>query len=177
MRLQSLFFKSNKMCRSFNFCKSLICQLNYEDLFSTQLGETVLEHDTGCDYVGMEREHKPTCGEGRMIDGLREMANDSAAEETCEVDLKKINGENGWEVVKDDGTKQVYQKAPAHGGNQRDDFVVISIKIVKTLKLWPEAKDHCNATGGKLFAKLDGTKNQIDSLRRVVLSVCNLPVS
>ena len=51
-------------CLSFNFCNNLYCQLNSEDIFSTELGEDLLQDDSSCSYIGMVRHEMPLCMEG-----------------------------------------------------------------------------------------------------------------
>ena len=50
-------------CLSFNFCHNFICELNSEDVFSTELGEDLLQEDSTCTYFGMDREEMPLCKE------------------------------------------------------------------------------------------------------------------
>ena len=51
-------------CLSFNFCDNFFCQLNSQDIFSTELGEDLLQDDSSCSYFGMGRAEVPKCKEG-----------------------------------------------------------------------------------------------------------------
>ena len=74
-----------------------------------------------------------------------------------------------WEVFDENGNNQVYNSSsePAHGGKMK---AMSSLIIVTETKTWPLARDNCVSLGGKLFANLDGTESQIDSLQHVLTS-------
>ena len=74
-----------------------------------------------------------------------------------------------WEVFEETGNKKYYNRSSqsAHGGKME---TMNSIKIVTETKTWPLARDNCVSLGAKLFANLDGTGSQIDSLQHVLTS-------
>ena len=76
-------------CRSFNFCGATTCEMNREDVFSTERGEAILQDDENCCYFGMKRTSKPICHEqGTKVD----IQTDEALSE-CQVSLKRIDAE------------------------------------------------------------------------------------
>ena len=45
---------------------------------------------------------------------------------------------------------------------------VNTLKILHEKRTWAEARDNCVSLGGKLFADLDGTETQINSLQQLL---------
>ena len=63
----------NKLCRSLNFCatETRNCQLNKEDVFSTEEGDNILQDDVNCIYYGMNRTSKPLCAANGIIHDIQ----------------------------------------------------------------------------------------------------------
>ena len=84
-------------CRSVNLCGVQICELNFEDTFSTPKGPNILEKDPTCDHIGMKKDHGPTCREnGKDI----EMQEDKNSAGKCQIFGKSVNEEWGkWRSI------------------------------------------------------------------------------
>ena len=84
-------------CRSVNLCGVQMCELNFEDIFSTPKGANILEEEPTCDYIGMKKDHVPTCRENGKDIEMQEHI-DSAGK--CQIFGKGVNREWGkWELI------------------------------------------------------------------------------
>ena len=164
----------NEACRSFNFCGQQKCELNREDIYSTENGEDSLKDDQDCNYFGMKRTSVPLCQEaGKYAD----IQNDGDHEENCWINSKRVDTVFGpWlpekTVVDKYGEEFKTTRnrssavASAHGGKTsgESEQTVQWLKFVNEKKNWTEAKSNCEAMGGKLFHRVNGTEQQLDFL-------------
>ena len=74
-------------CRSINFCSRVMCELNAEDIFSTLVGNTILENNRSCKYLGMWQTEQPICSEkGELTD-----INKDPEHGKCLINKKKVD--------------------------------------------------------------------------------------
>ena len=171
----------HEQCRSFNFCGGQICELNKEDVYSTQEGEAILQNYDNCEYFGMKKTSSPICSKtsGNLVDIQTEDKNSSV----CPSSAKSVDTVWGpWELsattVETEFEKKVFisrQKLieSAHGGlhNAMDSS---NVKLISWLKFnykpktFEDAKSFCSDLGGELFSNVDGSKEQ---LRYLVLKL------
>ena len=160
----------NEACRSFNFCGQQKCELNREDIYSTESGEGNLEDDQDCNYFGMKRISVPLCQEAGKYAYIQ---NDGDNEENCWINSKRVDTVFGpWlpekTVVDEYGEFKTTRTrssavASAHGGKTsgESEQTVQWLKFVKEKKKWSDAKSNCEAMGGKLFHRVNGNQNQL----------------
>ena len=112
----------NDDCLSFGFCGETSCELYNEDIFSTELGENILEEDANCKYFGMKKESKPVCQQDGVFADIQKNDND----ERCQIAGKRVDeGWGPWVNTKiDDGVQwkitnhRDISVHVAHGGTQ-----------------------------------------------------------
>ena len=168
----ALICNKNELCRSFNFCGTEICELNKEDVYSTQSGETILQNASECSYFGMRRSSKPLCKEkGNFID-IKEDERLGG----CRIHGKRVDREwSQWAdivILENQTESRTVQNRgvtieAAHGGSKGEseaEKTVLWLKFVKERLPWQEAKENCIKIGGNLFSNVDGTKAQLVSL-------------
>ena len=155
------------LCRSINYCRQKLCQLNSEDVFSNQRGYQLLQNDINCKYIGMEKDEAPSCDEGG---NPRDIKIDEP-EGLCMINRKRVDSkvEEDWTAVFvdnrtdfQDGERREFLMEAAHGGNVSDtrrNFVWY--KFVKERMTWHDARAHCVEIGGELFSDVDGTEVQL----------------
>ena len=164
----------NIFCRSFNFCGPETCELNSQDLYSTNQTNTLFSDVPNCKYYGMKKEALPICKENDRFSDIQEERSNGV----CNIKNKRVDVDwSSWTSRTETDTSTELKivefrsitLGPAHGGktNQNDtDTIVITWLIsVKEQKNWHSARDHCSAIGGQLFSKVDGTVEQLQFLR------------
>ena len=167
----------HEQCRSFTFCRGQICELNKEDVYSTQEGEAILQNSDNCDYIGMKKTSSPICSKsgGNLVDIQTEDKNSSV----CPSSAKSVDTVWGpWEssatTVETEFEKKVFisrQKLieSAHGGlhNAMDSSntkLISWLKFIHQPKMFQDAKSYCSDLGGELFSNVDGSKEQLQYL-------------
>ena len=166
----------NPKCRSFNFCESLKCELNREDLFSGDFMDNWVD-DRNCLYGGMLQESIPECYDGEDFKDIR----DDLDPGKCEINQKRIDAD--MRALEDMPTIQektnvqykLFQSKEGvqfygHGGfapaNNTVLVKVLEFYKVGTLQIsqngWNDAQAFCEQEGGNLFYRLDGTREQLD---------------
>ena len=170
---RALACNKNEACRSFNFCGQQKCELNREDIYSTESGEGNLEDDQDCNYFGMKRTSVPLC---QKAGEYADIQNDGDNEENCWINSKRVDTVFGpWlpekTVVDKYGEFKTTRTrssavASAHGGKTsgESEQTVQWLKFVKEKKKWSDAKSNCEAMDGKLFHRVNGTEQQLDFL-------------
>ena len=159
-------------CLSFNYCGNLVCELNFEDIFSIQNGEKQLQDYPFCVYGGMKREHFPSFTEGESELDIQ----DDEWEGKCVLRHKRVDLEWGaWDTAISDvlindtdpdyiryHTRETVINV-AHGGvpGSERSRIFSWIRWIRTKKTWTDAKQNCEQLGGKLFYNLDGTIEQL----------------
>ena len=159
-------------CRSFNYCRSQICELNSDDVFSIGADQFRMEHSRDCFYQGMLRNDMPNCMESRA--GTVKDIRDNYPG-YCQINQKRVDRKwSSWERIKvDNSTDYIISdrremiKDYAHGGEVGSDDkkrVHQWLRWVRVDKSWPVAKQNCQDLGGKLFSNVNGTKEQLEFL-------------
>ena len=70
--------------------------MNHGDIFSTIQGQTNLEPDPNCNYIGMQKDYTPVCKIGEIYTNIQD--DDSARD--CGISLKRVDRRFGpWESV------------------------------------------------------------------------------
>ena len=162
----------HEKCRSFNFCEDKTCELNRDDVYSTQEGEGILTESGSCSYFGIKREKAPIClNRGKFVSILKETDRGR-----CEIFRKRvdrewapwvpsetIDSETEWKMM----TSRIILTDVAHGGKQGSDDAekVTWLKFVRESQTWVQARIHCIQLGGKLFDDVNGTVEQLEFLR------------
>ena len=152
-------------CRSVNFCLKRSCKLNLEDVFSTDLGSSVLLEEKNCVYYGMKQSTTHVCAEvdegGKILHG--------SLGNTCPVTMKQVDAKwSDWAQFKIDNQLEFKQSQnrtlildAAHGGQSGELEVITDwLKFISEKSSWAQARDNCVSLGGRLFSKLDGTEAQ-----------------
>ena len=158
-------------CLSFTFCGNRTCYLNNQDVFSTGSGAGILEDDEMCIYFGMKRESVPICHDNGVFADIRSDHSSGA----CKITQKRVDHE--WGDWKDDDfeTEKEWKKIrrrdlitqAAHGGVDGDldsEEITLWVLLVKEKMTWIEAKNNCDALGGKLFWNLNVRWTKVRSL-------------
>ena len=111
------------ICFSFNFCSNQTCELNSEDIYSTQEGDELLLDDANCMYFGMSRGSAPVCSEKGQV-----VTSTNGGNLEYNIVAKQVDREwSSWEeqVTEIDSTTElkIVQKRfiileAAHGGNK-----------------------------------------------------------
>ena len=118
----------NQLCRSFNLCGRGICQLNRDDVFSSQMGENNLIGDPNCRYFGQDRLEEPTCKENGTLKSIQNDENPGV----CKINKKRIDREWGpWEDIITVNNANEFEKERvqpmlvdfAHGGKIGSDEI------------------------------------------------------
>ena len=160
------------VCRSFNFCGRTLCDLHTDDVYSTEMGEAILQEDSNCIYVSMEKDESPVCQEGGRVVDIRS----DVMFKFCRIKDKRVDKEWGeWESeVLDTGEDykefkmRVVTVEAAHGGHvgsEEHERVNYWLKFVHEKKSWDDASDGCEQMNGSLFSDVDGTKAQLKGFR------------
>ena len=157
----------NFECISFNYCSRLKCILNTKDIFSR---DVISDDDPHCDYHGMDRPTTPSCverGEEKLIitDGYPYF---------CRVNKKRQDAEwNEWEDYVEIDTSEEWKfvkfrtcHLASHGGIEQcvttESKVTEWVRFLQYLTNWNNANGACQANGGNLLNKFDGTREQIE---------------
>ena len=111
------------ICFSFNFCSDQTCELNSEDIYSTQEGDELLLDDANCMYFGMSRRSAPVCFENGQV-----VTSTNGRNLECNIVAKQVDREwSSWgeQITEIDSTAElkIVQKRfiileAAHGGNK-----------------------------------------------------------
>ena len=160
----------DELCRSFNLCDDTRCQLSYEDVFSTQKADTILETGQNCIYVGMRKHASPKCRENGIFADIQEEISSN-----CKINSKRVDREWGpWETEKIDNidewkvssTRSMLVDA-SHGGVEGDnsnEILSAWLKFNRENLPWLTAKSSCETFGGVLFSRLNGSVTQLEFL-------------
>ena len=170
----------NPKCRSFNFCESLKCELNREDLFSGDFMDNWVD-DRNCLYGGMLQESIPECYDGEEFKDIR----DDLDPGECEINQKRIDA--GMRALEDmpiilEKTNTEYkayqtqskETTQFHGHGGLNEVApankTMQVKVLQWYKIgtldrengWYDAQAFCEQEGGNLFYRLDGTREQLE---------------
>ena len=167
----------NEECRSFNFCYNGVCELNREDVFSTQEGDIILKDDVNCIYYGLKKDSSPICSNEEGFVSIRQNVRRANLIGGCRISNKRVDREWGpWELAEtiDDGEewkitmgREIVVDA-AHNGKEGADYdenVTSWLKFLKRAMAWEDAKAACVQEGGRLFYDINGTAEHLEFLR------------
>ena len=156
-------------CRSYNFCRPKICELNSEDAFSIGSHSELLEKFPNCVYVGMLQHDQPLCQEGSE---MKHIQNDTHPG-FCAINGKRVDSQWGpWNDVRVDnetdwieGISRSLVLEAAHGGTEGVQAEnLVWLKRIGTKKNWTEVIKNCKNFEGRLFSKLNGSQSQLTFL-------------
>ena len=165
-------------CRSFTFCQRLTCELFRDDVFSTAEYDAKLINDPSCKYVGMKKDAKPFCKEGKSVISIQNNGNNG----NCQINLKRVDREwTQWsqtDKTVDTGAEykemKIFERQitvlEAHGGKTGNDTrnryteTLYWLIFVKQLMSFFDAKTNCESNNGHLFYDVNGTTEQLNWL-------------
>ena len=164
-----LFCNKKWNCRSFNFCDTQRCELNFHDIYSTTHGNALLSNDPSCVYFGMKKTSVPFCKQGELYVNVQ----NETDYWSCQIDKKRIDAEWGpWVFEAEIDTaaelKGKFEREKtiemAHGGKNVhgvSEKPQMWIELVQESLSWDDSVVKCESLGGQLFSNFDGSDEQM----------------